>query len=114
MIIAFDKAPSVYVNHHALRAVVASKDVKTANALTEAFADFARPELLGFGEMSDKTILINLDSIGRSRKSTSGWTDRISFPSVLRRTTPSTTGDLRVSACVYLGPSVYTLMSSAI
>ena len=38
--------------------------------------------------------------------------NRISLPSVFLRTTPSTTGDFRVSACVYSGPKVYTLISS--
>jgi len=32
--------------------------------------------------------------------------NRVSLPSALRRTSPSTTGDLRVSACEKLGPTV--------
>ena len=36
---------------------------------------------------------------------------RISFPSAVRCTLPSTTGDLRASAWAYRGPTVYTLTS---
>ena len=34
---------------------------------------------------------------------------RTSLPRALRITLPSTTGDLRASACAYSGPMVYTL-----
>ncbi len=96
-VVALDEAPAVDVYDLTPLAAFAAEHVKAADHLPKAVANACGPRLLLVAEIGDEpgTPYEGLCSGGNGR-----LTYRISLPSVLRRTTPSTNGDLRVSACV--------------
>lgn len=109
VLVVLDETPSIDVDHLSCIHFAASKHVEATHKLAEAFADLGGPFFLLWREVRYETISEMSEEMKRCNTCT---LYRISFPSVLRRTTPSTTGDLRVSACVYSLPTVYTLISS--
>lgn len=97
-VIAFDEAPPVHVNNHAFGPVFTSQQVESTNTLPKSLTNLSRPELLRFGEMCHEASVRNKFGWTCIVKCSLESAYRISFPSVFRLTTPSTTGDLRVSA----------------
>ena len=97
-IVSLDKTPAIDVDDLTSAPSVAAKHVKAADHLPEPVTNATRPGFLFLTQVSDKPA-----ALVRKRPDKHAYrqyTHRISLPSVLRLTTPSTTGDLRVSACV--------------